>query len=113
LPATAVTYVSATTLLVAVPSSITAVSGAYNVSVRNGTATSTAATLTIGSPGPQIVAVANVASYNAVAAPGSIVSLFGSGLGPVDLTPAAPVAGAYPTTVADVKVEFETGGSPA
>ena len=112
-PATSVTYVSGSALLVAVPASVLAVPGTYMVTVRNGSMSSPASVLTVGTPGPQIAAVANVASYSQVAAPGSIVSIFGSGLGPVDLTPATPSGGKYPVTTADVKVQFETGGSPA
>ena len=112
-PATSVTWVSGNAVLVAVPASVLAVPGTYMVTVRNSSLSSAPSTLTVGSPGPQIAAVANVASYNQVAAPGTIVSIFGSGLGPVDLRPATPTAGKYPVTVADVKVQFETGGAPA
>ena len=113
IPSTSVTYVSGSALLVAVPASVLAVPGNYMVTVRNSTLSSSPSALSVGTPGPQVAAVANVGSYSQIAAPGSIVSIFGSGLGPVDLTPATPTSGKYPVAVADVKVQFETGGSPA
>ncbi len=109
-PSTSVTYVSSNVLLVAVPASVLTAPGLYSVKVRNSaTAVSVPNTLQVLAATPAIAAVTNVASYNPKVAPGTIVSIFGSGFGPADLEPAIVSGGKYPTTVADVKVQFERG----
>jgi uncharacterized protein (TIGR03437 family) len=84
-------------------------------------------TFTVTPLGPLIqavgtsVGVVNAASFKIdspkpLIAPGEILSIFGSGLGPSVLVQSTPVAGVFPTTVGTpaAKVEFGTvSGSPA
>ena len=63
------------------------------------------------SAAPTLTSVVNGASnLNAPIAPGEVVVLFGSSLGPDQLTVGQPVAGQYPTELADTSVLFN--GTP-
>ncbi len=109
------TWIGATVLLATIPKSALAVQGTLAVTVTNAPKPpSNAAVFTVTPPGPQIQAVVNAASFatsmpTPEIAPGEILSIFGSGLGPAALLVAVPSGGAYPVTLGTppVSVEFE------
>jgi uncharacterized protein (TIGR03437 family) len=108
-----VTFVSKTALLAIVPASVLAVNGAYAVTVSNGTLASNATNLTVAVPTAIIGAVANAGSFEHSddnVSPGEIISIFGAGLGPVDLTVNTPLGSPaiYPNRAAKTEVQFET-----
>jgi uncharacterized protein (TIGR03437 family) len=111
---------AADSLLVVVPATELKSQGDLSITVTNAPAApSNALIWTVTPPGPRIWTVLNGASYNVptatpVIAPGEIVSIFGTALGPDDGLPApAPAAGGtYATRLGtapdEVYVEFET-----
>jgi uncharacterized protein (TIGR03437 family) len=113
---------AADTLLVVVPKAQFASQASLPVTVTNAPRpASNALTLTVTAPGPQIWTVLNGASYSVpaasatpVVAPGEIVAVFGSGLGPdAGIAATVPSAGgAYATRLgtapAETYIEFET-----
>ena len=109
------TWVSTAVLLALVPKTLMLAAGPLAVTVTNAPqAASSAATFTVTPPGPVVQAVVNGASFAAagstpVIAPGEIISIFGSGLGPATMVQAVPTGGAFPTSVGtpDTHVEFE------
>jgi uncharacterized protein (TIGR03437 family) len=109
------TWISTDAMLVVIPTSLLATQGTLSITVTNSPQPpSTAATFTVTAPGPQIQSVVNAASFvnsspKPVIAPGEILSIFGSGLGPATLTLATPSGGAYPTSLGSpaTLVEFE------
>ncbi|MBM3737585.1 MAG: hypothetical protein FJW39_17530 [Acidobacteria bacterium] len=73
----------------------------------------TSASVTVSPPGPIAAAVVNSASLaGGGIAPGLMVTVFGSGLGPATLTPFAASGGAVPTTVGNTRVLFGTVPGP-
>ena len=73
-----------------------------------------AATLTVTDPGPMITAVTNAASYTqGVVAPGEIVTIFGSGIGPSTLVKMHITdAGTVDTNLGDTQVFFDGYAAP-
>ena len=121
--ATAVTstYVGPEVLLAAVPAALLATQGTLSITATNAPQpASNALSWSVTAPGPRIWAVANAASYVAgsptpVIAPGEMVAVFDSGLGPDEPVLASPSGGAYPTILGvspattQVQVEVSTG----
>ena len=70
-------------------------------------------TLTVTSiPQPVITAVDNAANYTSGAvSPGENIVIFGTGVGPANLTSATPAANLFPTNVGNTRVLFD--GTPA
>ncbi|MFB3826427.1 MAG: IPT/TIG domain-containing protein [Bryobacteraceae bacterium] len=108
------TWISTGVMLAVVPRALLANQGTLAVTVTNAQQTaSQPVTFTVTPPGPRIEAVMNAASFakpaTPVIAPGEIISIFGSGLGPSTLLPATVSNGAYPTTLGSpaTTVEFE------
>lgn len=115
------TWISTEALLAVVPSTLLAAQGTLAITVTNAPRpASNTLNWTVTAPGPRIWAVANAASYavgspTPTIAPGEIVAIFGSGLGPADALVATPSGGAYPTSLGTapatttVEVEVSTG----
>lgn len=109
------TWISPNVTLAVIPKASLATQGALTLTITNSPQpASDPATFTVTAPGPQVQSVVNAASFVSVSprpliAPGEILSIFGSGLGPGTLTQAAPSGGAYPTSVGSPAslVEFE------
>ena len=81
-------------------------------SIRVGALTYTITQRAPSQPAPVLKAVASAANYNADAvAPGEIVALFGSNLGPSSIVKAEVENGAFPTSLAGTQVLFD--GVPA
>ncbi len=114
-------WISTDAMLAVVPKTLLATQGAIAITVANpNQPASNTVNFTVTPPGPQIQAVVNAASFsasqsggNTVVAPGELIAIFGSGMGPSVLTQAAPVCNpapcAYPTTLGTpaTLVEFE------
>ncbi|MCL4402936.1 MAG: hypothetical protein M1436_09790 [Acidobacteria bacterium] len=108
------TWVSTGVLLAVIPQALLANQGTLAITVTNAPqAASAAADFTVTAPGPRIQSVANAASFatsaTPVIAPGEVISIFGSGLGPGTLLPADASGGSYPTSLGNpaTLVEFE------
>ncbi|MEK7751026.1 MAG: hypothetical protein AAB654_03850, partial [Acidobacteriota bacterium] len=124
------TWISTDTMLAVIPKASLLSATGLGVSVTNtGQSASVPdvnSTFTVTPLGPLIqavgasVGVVNAASFKIdtptpLIAPGEILSIFGSGLGPTVLAQSAPTSGVFPTTVGTpaAKVEFGTAsGSP-
>lgn len=111
------TWVSSTVLLALMPKSLLATVGTLAVKVTSASGTaSNVVNFTVTAAGPQVQMVVNAASFNLPTgtanpriAPGEIISIFGSGLGPTTPAIADGSSGTYPTTVGTppATVEFE------
>lgn len=113
------TFISTGTLLAVVPSTLLAAQDTLSITVVNQPQPpSNALTWAVTAPGPHIWTVVNGASFASpqagpLVAPGSIISIFGSGLGPADGIQAPPTdpGNAFPlvlgTAPAATTVEFE------
>jgi uncharacterized protein (TIGR03437 family) len=110
------TWISTTAMLVVVPKTLLATEGPLGITVTNSPQPASApVTFTVTPPGPVIQSVVNAASFTAGGgaspsiAPGEIISVFGSGLGPGSLLAAVPSGNVYPTTLGTpaTVVEFE------
>lgn len=125
------TWISTDTMLAVIPKASLLSATGLGVSVANAGQSASVpdvnSTFTVTPLGPLIqavgasVGVVNAASFKIdspkpLIAPGEILSIFGSGLGPTVLAQSAPSGGVFPTTVGTpaAKVEFGTvSGSPA
>jgi uncharacterized protein (TIGR03437 family) len=111
-----VTWISADVMLAVIPKSLLAAQATLQITVNNSPQpASNVVNFDVTPPGPRIQTVLNAASFAVPAgtpavAPGEIVSVFGSGLGPGTALLASPVGGAFPTTLGTpaAVVEFET-----
>lgn len=112
------TWVDSSTLLAVIPSDLLSAQGTLAITITNAPQPpSNPLNWNVTPPGPRIWAVVNAASFvskpSPVIAPGEIVSIFGSHLGPDDplVAPAPAPGGAYPTTLgtapAETQVEVE------
>lgn len=107
------TFVSASTLLAAIPASLVAVAGTLNLVATNSPpgGASTAAPFTVSST-PVVQAVTNAGSYSSGAAsPGELVTLFGFGIGPTTPAGMNVVSGYAASTVNNLTVTID--GNPA
>ncbi|MCX6638760.1 MAG: hypothetical protein NT090_27210 [Acidobacteria bacterium] len=122
------TWISTDAMLAVIPKASLLAPATLSLTVTNAPQpASTPGTFTVTPLGPLIqavgasVGVVNAASFKIdspkpLIAPGEILSIFGSGLGPTVLVQSTPVASVFPTTVGTpaAKVEFGTvSGSPA
>jgi uncharacterized protein (TIGR03437 family) len=109
------TWISSGVLLATVPKALLTAPAALQVTVVNAPqAASNALGFTVTPPGPLVQMVVNAASFatatpKALLAPGEIITIFGSGMGPTTAILGAPVSNAFPTTLGSpaVTVEFE------
>jgi uncharacterized protein (TIGR03437 family) len=114
----AATVLGPTSLQATLPASLLASAGNVNLTVSNpnpGGGTSAPSAFAVYPPGPRIGGIVNAASYvNGPIAPGEMVSLFGTGLGPDTVTPFTPPANGQPisTSLAGVTVTFGTVAAP-
>lgn len=109
------TWVSTTVMLAVIPKAQLATQGTLAIIVTNAPQPASApVNFTVNPPGPYIESVVNAASFaNAsppVIAPGEIISIFGSGMGPAAVVLAEPSGGVFPTSLGTpaTVVEFET-----
>lgn len=97
------TVLSSTTLLATIPASLLTggdLALTVNTPAPGGGPSTPALTFKVYPLGPQIQAVANVASYDTSAiSPGEIVTIYGTGLGPDTLEVFQPQSGTIPTTL--------------
>ncbi|MBI4874889.1 MAG: IPT/TIG domain-containing protein [Acidobacteria bacterium] len=113
----ATTWISTGVLLAVIPKASLAAQGVLEIVVTNAPqAGSSPLVFQVTAPGPIVQSVVNAASFagggaRPQLAPGEIVSIFGSGLGPAVLVQAVPAAGAFPASVGapPTIVEFELG----
>jgi uncharacterized protein (TIGR03437 family) len=94
---------SPTTLLATIPAALLT-AGNLSLTVQTpapgGGTSAPALTFAVYPAGPQIQAVANVASYNTSGiSPGELVTIYGSGLGPANLTVFSPQSGTIATSL--------------
>ncbi len=109
------TWISTGVLLAVVPKALLAAQATLNITVTNSPQpASNQSAFTVTPPGPLIQSVLNAASFAAPAstlqlAPGEIISIFGSGLGPGTALMATPANNVFPTTLGAPAglVEFE------
>jgi uncharacterized protein (TIGR03437 family) len=96
------TVLSSTSIQATIPNELLITAGNLNITVTTpppGGGTSTAFQLPVWPAGPNVLAIANVASYDSSAiSPGEIVAIYGTGLGPTDLNLAAPQNNTIPTS---------------
>lgn len=110
------TWISTDVMLAVIPKSLLAAQATLQITVNNSPQpASNVMNFSVTPPGPRIDTVVNAASFAVPSAtpsiaPGEIVSVFGSGLGPGTAQLASPVGGAFPTTLGSpaAVVEFET-----
>lgn len=110
------TWISTDVMLAVVPKALLSSAATLQVTANNSPQpASNQLAFTVAPPGPRIQSVVNAASFSAeagtpVLAPGEIISIFGSGLGPSTALIATPAANAFPTTLGSpaTVVEFET-----
>ena len=109
------TWVSTTVMLAVIPKAQLATQGALAITVTNAPQPASAAVnFTVNAPGPYLDTVVNAASFATASppniAPGEIISIFGSGLGPSSVLLASPTSGVFPTSLGTpaTEVEFET-----
>jgi uncharacterized protein (TIGR03437 family) len=115
------TWIGPEVLLANVPAALLSTQGTLAITATNAPQpASNTLNWNVTSPGPRIWAAVNAASYTAgsptaTIAPGEIVAIFGSGLGPADALLATPSGGVYPTSLGaapattQVEVEVSTG----
>lgn len=108
-------WISTGALLAVIPKALLSTQGTLNITVTNSPQPpSNQQAFTVTPPGPMIQTVLNAASFAAPGAtlrlaPGEIISVFGSGLGPSTALMATPTNNAFPTTLGTpaALVEFE------
>lgn len=112
------TWVSTEVLLAVIPKAQLASQGALAITVTNAPQPASApVNFTVNPPGPYVDSVVNAASFATASppniAPGEIISIFGSGLGPSSVLLAAPAGGVFPVSLGTpaTEVEFETAPS--
>ncbi|MBL8216315.1 MAG: hypothetical protein JNK87_36690 [Bryobacterales bacterium] len=109
------TWISTGVMLATIPKALLTAQAALQVTVLNSPQpASNALTFTVTPPGPQVQTVVNAASFvtdlpKPVLAPGEIITIFGSGMGPTTGIQASPSSNAFPTTLGTPAgmVEFE------
>jgi uncharacterized protein (TIGR03437 family) len=108
------TWISTTAMLAVIPKALLATQGTINVTMTNSPQTaSDPVVFTVTAAGPVIQDVVNAASFVSTTppqiAPGEIISIFGSGMGPTAVIQATPTGSVYPTTLGSpaAMVEFE------
>lgn len=112
------TLLGPTVLQATIPPSLMATAGSLNVAVTNpspGGGTSDDQTFTVYSPGPRITGITNGASFQGGSiAPGELVSIFGTGLGPDSIVTFQQPTGGAPIadTLAGVQVWFGSTAAP-
>jgi uncharacterized protein (TIGR03437 family) len=102
------TYISSTTVMATITSDLMTSAGKYLVTITTPTAASPSTDVVnfwVYPPGPQILAVANTASYNTnTVSPGGIITIYGINLGPDPTAPALvtvfPGTAPIPTSLA-------------
>src|SRR5262249_46460322 len=117
-------YISPTTLMATITPDLMTGAGSFLVSVTTPTATSPSTNVvnfTVYPPGPQIIAVANTASYTAnTVSPGGIITIYGINLGPSPTAPAAvivfpgtdPIPTSLPATGQATSVSIDGNAAP-
>ncbi len=97
------TVLSPTTMLATVPAAMLTTAGNLDVTVTTpppGGGTSAPVHFIVYPAAPQILAVANVASYDTAAiSPGGIITIYGVGLGPATMSMFDPQSGSIATTL--------------
>jgi uncharacterized protein (TIGR03437 family) len=112
------TLIGPNVMTAVIPSTLLASAGTMSIVATNsgpGGGDSAAQTFTVASTAPTINAVVNAASFlSGAVAPGEMVSIFGSGLGPETLTTFTPPSGGgtIATTLAGTRVLFDTTAAP-
>lgn len=113
------TWISTGVLLATVPKAMLNAQGTLNITVLNSPQpVSNQLPFTVTPPGPQIQTIVNAASFavsssKPVIAPGEIISIFGSGLGPSTAITATATSNAFPITLGTpaATVEFEVNSA--
>ncbi|MBI4909244.1 MAG: hypothetical protein HY820_36830 [Acidobacteria bacterium] len=99
------TWISTGVLLAVIPKSMLAAQGTLQITVVNSPQVASSPTgFTVTPPGPQLQTIVNSASFEIPSgtvklAPGEIITIFGSALGPSAALIATPTNGVYPTTL--------------
>jgi len=117
------TWISTDVMLATIPKAMMLAQGSLTVTVTNSPRpASNTKTFSVTPPGPQLVTIVNAASFASVTttnpqiAPGELVTIYGSGMGPSTAIIGSPVGTplAYTTTLGapSAKVEFQTNTSP-
>ncbi|MCC6342879.1 MAG: hypothetical protein IT166_11810 [Bryobacterales bacterium] len=109
------TWISTGAMLAVIPKAMLTTQGTLSITVLNSPRpASNTATFTVTPPGPSIQGIVNAASFAGLSpkprlAPGEIISIFGSALGPTNPIVATPVSNAFPTSLGTPPaiVEFE------
>ncbi|MCC6391315.1 MAG: hypothetical protein IT167_11995 [Bryobacterales bacterium] len=109
------TWISAGAMLAVIPKAMLTTQGSLSITVLNSPRpASNAAAFTVTPPGPSIQGIVNAASFAGLSpkpqlAPGEIISIFGSALGPSSAIVAVPTGNAFPTSLGTPPtiVEFE------
>lgn len=109
------TWISTGAMLAVIPKAMLTTQGTLSITVLNSPRpASNTATFTVTPPGPSIQGIVNAASFAGLSpkprlAPGEIISIFGSALGPTNPIVATPVSNAFPTSLGSPPaiVEFE------
>lgn len=110
------TWISTEVILAVIPKALLTTAATLQITANNNPQpASNQVAFTVAPPGPRLQSVVNAASFSGdsaapALAPGEIVSIFGSGLGPATALTATPSGNAYPTTLGSpaAVVEFET-----
>lgn len=112
------TILGPTSLQAVIPSSMLSSPGILSITVSNpnpGGGTSVGLDFTVYTPGPRLTGVTNAASFATGAiAPGEMIILFGTGLGPEPLVPfsAPPPGGSIATSLSGVSVSIDALAAP-
>jgi uncharacterized protein (TIGR03437 family) len=110
------TILGSTALTAVLPASLLATAGTITLAAANpdpGGGTTGTVTFTVAATGPQIASVVNSASYaTGPVAPGEVVTIFGSGLGPDTLAVFTAVNNVIPTDLDSTRVTFGTTAAP-
>ncbi|MCC6362483.1 MAG: hypothetical protein IT165_03110 [Bryobacterales bacterium] len=109
------TWISSGAMLAVLPKAMLTTQGALSITVLNSPRpASNASAFTVTPPGPSIQGIVNAASFAGLSptpqlAPGEIISIFGSALGPSAPIVATPTSNAFPTSLGTPPtiVEFE------
>jgi uncharacterized protein (TIGR03437 family) len=118
--ALATTVLSPTTLLATIPASLlsgTDLALTVTTPAPGGGTSAPALSFKVYPAGPQIQAIANVASYDASGiSPGELITIYGTGLGPPSLSVFAPLSGmistSLPATGAATSVSIDGTAAP-
>ena len=110
------TFIGDNLMTTVLPATLLSTAGTLSLVVTNSPGgDSNASTITINPPGPTINVIADAASYvNGPVAPGEMVVLFGTALGPDPLVSFVQPTGGAPidTTLSNVSVKFDTFAAP-